>query len=71
MELSSDELHIEEFFLLFGCVRAEVLAVCHVLVEVSSNTVQNEVDKVVVSHVGIDIESIDIIQVFLDGTCLR
>ena len=36
----------------------------------SSDTIQVDVDKVMVSHLGIDIESIDVVRVFLDSTCL-
>ena len=39
------------------------------LVETKDNTIQEDVDKVVVYHSGIDIESINILQVFLDSTC--
>ena len=38
--------------------------------EARSDMVQDEVDQVVVSHLGIDMESINITQVFLDSTCL-
>ena len=43
---------------------------CHGLAEARSDTIQDNIDEVMVSHLGIDIESIDIIQVFLDSTCL-
>ena len=43
---------------------------CHGLGEAKRDTVQDDIDEVMVSHLGIDIESIDIIQVFLDSTCL-
>ena len=43
---------------------------CHRLVEASSNTVQDDIDQVMVSHLGIDIKSINIIAVVLDSTCL-
>ena len=42
----------------------------HGLAEARCDTVQEDNDEVKVSHLGIDIESIDIIQVFLDSTCL-
>ena len=43
---------------------------CHGLAEVRGDAVQDDVDKVVICHLGLDIESIDIIQVFLDCICL-
>ena len=70
LELTGDEVHVEEFLLPLGWVRAEVFIMCHGQVMSSSDTIQVDVDKVMVSHLGIDIESIYIIHVFLDGTCL-
>ena len=43
---------------------------CHGLAETRGHTVHNDFNKVVVSHLGTDIESIDIVLVFLDSTCL-
>ena len=43
---------------------------CHGLAEARGNTVQDDVDEVMVSQLGVDIESIDIVQGFLDSTCL-
>ena len=43
---------------------------CHGLAEARCDTVQDDVNEVMVSHLRIDIESIDIIQVFLHSTCL-
>ena len=42
---------------------------CHGLVEARGDIVQDDIDEVMVSHLGMDIESIDIIHVFLNGTC--
>ena len=42
----------------------------HGLAEARGDTVQDDIDEVMVSHFGIDIQSIDVIQVFLDSTCL-
>ena len=42
----------------------------HSLAETRGDTVQDDVDKVMVSHLGMDIESIDIVHVFLHSTCL-
>ena len=70
LEFGSDEVHVEKFLLPLVWVRAEVCLVCHGLVEARDNTIQDNVDEVVVSHLGIDIESIDIVQVFLHSTCL-
>ena len=39
------------------------------MVEARSDTIQDDIAQVVVGHLGIDIESIDIVQVFLDSTC--
>ena len=43
---------------------------CYSLLEVRLNNIQDEVDYVVVSYLGIGIESIDMILVFLNSTCL-
>ena len=43
---------------------------CHGLAEARGDTVQDDVDQVVVSHLGIDIQSINILQEFMDSTCL-
>ena len=40
------------------------------LAEGRGDTVQDDIDQVMISHLGIDIKSIDIVQVFLDSTCL-
>ena len=61
---------MEEFLLLLRWVRVEVFVMCHGLVEARCNTIQDDVNEVMVNHLGIDIESMDIIQVFLDSTCL-
>ena len=43
---------------------------CHDLAEARGDTVQDVVDETIVSHLSVDIESIDIVQLFLDSTCL-
>ena len=43
---------------------------CYGLAETRGDTVQDDVDEVLVSHLGVDIESMDMIQVFLHITCL-
>ena len=69
LELNGNEVHVEYFLLLLGWVKVEVLTICHSLAEARDDNVQDNVDKVVVCHFGIDIESMDIIQVSLDNTC--
>ena len=64
LELGGDEVHVKEFFLPLGWVRTEVFVMCHGLAEARGDTVQDDIDEVVVSYLGIDIESIDIMQVF-------
>ena len=70
LELDSDKVHVEEFLVPLGRVRTEVFVVCHGLAEARGDTVQDEVNEVMVSHLGVDIESIGIVQVFLHSTCL-
>ena len=70
LELSGDEVQMEEVLLPLGWVRTEVLVICHGLAEARGDIVQDDIDEMIVSHLGIDIKSIDIIQVFLDSTCL-
>ena len=43
---------------------------CDGLAEARSDGVQDDIDQVVVSYLGIDIESIDIVQVLLDSPYL-
>ena len=47
-----------------------VLIVCYSLAEARGDTLQEDVDWVVVSHLGTDIESSNILQVLLDSTGL-
>ena len=59
-----------EFLLPVGLVSAEVFVVCHNLLEMRGDSVQDNFNNIIVCHLGIDIESINIIHVFLDSTCL-
>ena len=43
---------------------------CHGLAEARGDTVQDDIDQVVVCYLSIDIKSIDIIQIFLDSPYL-
>ena len=43
---------------------------CYSLVELRSNTVQHDIDNVVICYLGIDIESVNIIYILLCSTCL-
>ena len=43
---------------------------CHGLAEIRSDLIQDNIDQVVVSHLATDIESIYIVELFLDSTCL-
>ena len=61
---------MEELLFPLGWVGAEVFVVSHGLAEARGETILDNVDEVVVSHLGIDIESMDIVQVFLNSTCL-
>ena len=70
MELGGDEVYVEEFLLPLRWVRAEVFIVCHSLAEARGDTIQDDIDQVVVGQLGIDIVPINIVPVFLDGTCL-
>ena len=40
------------------------------LAKARGDTLQDDIDQVVFSHLSIDIKSIDIVQIFLDSTCL-
>ena len=68
--LGGDEVHVEEFFLPLGWVGTDVFLMHHGLAEARGDTVQDDIDEVMVSPLDIDIESINIIQVFLESTCL-
>ena len=43
---------------------------CHGLAQAWGDTIQDDINKVVIYHLGMYIESIDIIWVFLDSMCL-
>ena len=60
LELGSDEVHFEDLLLPLGWVRAEVFLACHGLAQARGNNVQDDIDPVVVSHLCIDIDSINI-----------
>ena len=70
LELEGAEVHVEEFLLPLREFSAEVFIVHHGLVEARSDIVQDDIDLMVVCYLGIEIESIDIVQVFLHYTCL-
>ena len=70
LELSADKVHVEEFLHLFGLVIEDVFVVGHCLVKARCDTIQDDDNKMVVHHLGIDIDSIDMIQVFLDSASL-
>ena len=70
MKVRRNEVHVKEFLLLLGSVREEVFVVCHGLPEANSNTILDDIDQVVVCHLGINIKSIDIVHLFLDSNCL-
>ena len=70
LELGGDKVHMDEFLLPLGWVTTEVFVMCHGLAEARGDTVQDDINKMMVSHLGIDIKSINIVQVFLDSTCL-
>ena len=69
-ELSSNEVCVEEILLSLGRVKTEVFIMCHSLAEVRGDTVQDDIDMMMVSYLGINIKSINIVQVFLDSTHL-
>ena len=52
---------MEEFFRTLGWVRAEVFVICYGLVETRGDTIQDDVNQMLVSHFGIDIKSINIV----------
>ena len=43
---------------------------CHGLAEARGDTVQDDIDEVIVHNLGTEIESIVVIEVFLNRTCL-
>ena len=69
-ELRGDKVHVEELFLPLGWVRTEVFVVSHGLAKASGHTGAGDIDQVLVSHLSIDIKSINIVQILLDSTYL-
>ena len=53
LEIGNDEVNVVEFLLPLGWVWGEVFVVCHSLSELRVDTVHNDIDNVVVSHLGI------------------
>ena len=70
LELTGYEVHVEQFFLSLKQVIVEVFVVWHSLTETTGDILPDHVDKVMVCHHGMDIESINIIQVLFNCTCL-
>ena len=70
LALGGDKGHVEEYLLLPVWVRTEILAVYHALAEARSHIVQDDNNKVSVSHLGINSKSINIMQVFRYSTSL-
>ena len=70
LELGSNIVYVEEFLLLVRWVRTKVFIVHHSLIQARGDAVQDNVDKVMICHLSIDIISIKIVQVFLESTCL-
>ena len=70
LELNGDEVHVQDFLFPLVCVCAEVSIVCYGLRKSSGNTVQDGIDNMLVDYLDLHIESIDIVYLFLDCTCL-
>ena len=60
---------MEKYVFPFEWVGTEGLVVCYGLTKMRSDAVQDDIDEVVVCLLGIDIESIDMVQVFLNSNC--
>ena len=70
MQLSGDEIYIENFFLSFGSSIVKILLECHGLAEERRDSVQDNINELIVYHFGIHNEFINIVQVFLNSTYL-
>ena len=64
-----DEVHMEAFLLLLEWLRMKVFVVRHGLAESWVDSIQDEIDYIVVCYLSIDIKSINIFHVFLNTTC--
>ena len=65
LELSGDIVYMEKAFFPLGWSRGEFPEVCHGLAHTRGNTIHDEIVNMLVHHLGIDVESIDIIKVCL------
>ena len=70
MEINRDEVRVKDLVLCLKQIGSEIIIVDHGLVQERVDTLQDDVVEVVVYHLGIDIESIDIVHLFLVSTCL-
>ena len=61
LELGGDDVHMEEFLLSLKWVKEEVFVVCHSLLPARGITLPNNMDKVLVCYLGIDILSPEIV----------
>lgn len=60
---------MQVFLISFRHVRMKVFVVYYSLAEAKGDNILDNVDVVVVCYFGTDIESINIVHVFLDSTC--
>ena len=58
---------MEEFLFPLGWVSMNVFVACHGLAEAKGNSIQDDIDQMFVTHLGIDSQSMNIVQVFLDS----
>ena len=70
LELVGDEVSLQVILLPLGWVRRKVLIVCDGLAEACDDTFQGDIDQVIVLHLDIDIESIDIVKVSVNSIFL-
>ena len=61
LQVGDDKVYKGEFLLPLGWVKAEVFPVCQSLAEARVDTLQDDINQVVVSHLGMDIKSTDIV----------
>ena len=66
LELRSNDVHTDELLASFIRVFAKVLIVCHTAAEGTCELVDNDIDHCPIRHVGVDVLSINFIEIILD-----
>ena len=68
LELGGDDVHTDELFSPFIRIFPQVLIVCQTAAEGTCELVNNDIDHCPIWYFGIGVQSIDLIEIMLDGS---